>query len=59
MEQLCITLVGEGSYPLAIGPTLGTRFGLSQVYHPSQKGGLCTRPTAVDKRLNTLDLDIF
>ena len=34
-SQLCITLVGEGSYPLAIGPTLGARFGLSQAYHPS------------------------
>ena len=40
MEQLCIMLEGEGSYPLAIGPTLGARFDLSLVYHPSRKGWL-------------------
>ena len=41
-SQLCITLVGEGSYPLAIGPTLGARFGLSWVYPPSWGSGSCT-----------------
>ena len=33
MKQLMVTLVTEGSCPPAIGPTLGARFGLSQVYH--------------------------
>ena len=40
MEQLCLSLVGEGSYPPAIGPTLGARCGLSWVYHLSWKGWL-------------------
>ena len=33
MKQFSITLVTEGSCPLAIGPTLGARFGLSWVDH--------------------------
>ena len=32
-KQFSITLVCMGSCPLAIGPTLGTRFGLLQVFH--------------------------
>ena len=43
MKQLCITLVAQGSCLLAIGPTLGTRFGLSWAYHSSQKGWLVLR----------------
>ena len=39
-KQLSVTPVSMGSCPLAIGPTLGARIGLTWVYHPIQEGWL-------------------
>ena len=54
IKQLSSVSVSIGICPSAMSPTLGTRTGLLQVYHPIWEGGLCTRPTAVDKQLNRL-----
>ena len=56
--QLFITLTSQLSYPPAIGPTLGARFSLSQVYYPLCGSSSGTGPTAVDREQNTItDID--
>ena len=56
-KQLTVTPACMGSCPLAIGPTLGARFGLSGFTTPFRRSGLCTRLMAVDKQLNKSALD--